>query len=59
MQQSVGVGGCDAASGRTAEQALANQVGLVDFFQGVGFFAEGGTDGAEADRPAVELVNHG
>src|SRR4029077_4735103 len=48
----VGQRGGDAAALGAVEQAELHQVGLVDFFDGVFFFAERRGDGIEADRAA-------
>ena len=53
-------GGCGAtALGRALEEAELQEVGLVDVFDGVGFFRNRGGDGADADGAAAELLDDG
>src|SRR5438093_491069 len=46
-----------AAARRAGEEALLHQKRLVHLFQCAGVLPDGGGDGAEAHRPAVELLD--
>src|SRR5437899_11995241 len=47
-----------AAAARSAgEKALLHQERLVHLFQGAGVLTDGGGDGAEPDRPSLELLD--
>src|SRR2546426_9126182 len=48
-----------AAAGRAREKALLHQEGLVHLLERAGVLANGGGDGREAYRPALELVDDG
>ncbi len=55
----VGAGGGHAAAGGAVDEADLHEVGLVHFFDGVFFFAEGGGEGADADGAATVFVDEG
>jgi len=50
--------GENPALGGALQVAFLNQEGLVDFLQGVGFFADGDGHSAEADRAATIVFGH-
>ena len=54
-----GPAGSHAAPGGALQEAGLDQVGLVDVFQGVFFFAKGRGQGAQTHRPAVILLQDG
>src|SRR5262245_41897013 len=47
----------DATAGRAIQEANLDQKRLVNVFDGVFFFADGGGDRVETDRPPAELVD--
>lgn len=55
----VGFFGSDTASWAALQETFHDEEGLVDFFNGTCFFAHGGSDGGDADRPAFEFVDDG
>src|SRR5229473_3557624 len=55
----VGAGSGDAAAGGAVDETDLHEVRLVDFFDGVFFFAEGGGEGAHADGSAAVFVKQG
>ena len=48
-----------AATGRALDEALLDEEGFIDLLDGAGVFADGGGDGGDAHRPALELVDDG
>src|SRR5713101_4381617 len=46
-----------ATAGRAGEEALLHQERLVHLFQRARVLPDGGGDGAESDRPALELLD--
>src|ERR1700729_2996364 len=59
LEMFVGERGGDAAAGRAIEKAELHEVGLVDFFDGVFFFAERGGERVEADGAAGIFLDDG
>ena len=55
----IGESGSDAAALCAVEQAQLHQVGLVDFLDGVFFFAERSRNRVEPDRPAGIFLQDG
>ena len=53
----VGAGRGDAAARGALQVALLDEVGFDDVFQGAAFFANAGSQGIEADRPAAEVFD--
>src|ERR1051326_6432785 len=51
--------GGDSALGGALEVAFHNEVGLINFFQGVGLFAYGDGEGTDADGSAAEFDDDG
>src|SRR5439155_10874400 len=51
--------GGDAALGCAFQESLHDQVGLVDFFEGVRLFADGDGEGTQTDGAAGEFGDHG
>ena len=50
----------DFATARSAfQEALLDQEGFVDLFDGAGIFADGSGDGGEAHRATLELIDDG
>ena len=54
----VAFGGEDAALGGALEVTFLDEEGFMDFFQGLGFFADGDGDGAHADGAAAVVFGH-
>ena len=48
-----------AATGRALDEALLDEEGFIDLLDGAGVFANGGGDGGDAHRAALELIDDG
>jgi hypothetical protein len=51
--------GGQAAAGRAFQKAELHEIRLVDIRDGIRLLADGGSDGVQAHRPAVELFDNG